>query len=80
MAETHGIPELHRVVLTEDLAQYALKAGDVGTVVDVASDGQGYLVEFLTLSGETVAVAEVSSSQVRAIDWTEVTHARRRAG
>ncbi len=33
------IEELNRIVLTEDVAEYDLKAGDVGTVVMVHGEG-----------------------------------------
>ena len=74
------IPELHRVVLTQDLPEHGLKAGDVGTVVYVAADGQGYMVEFCTLTGATVAVAPVEAGQVRRVEAREVSSARRIAG
>jgi hypothetical protein len=48
--------ELERVVLTIDLAEHGLKTGDIGTVVLVHGENQGYEVEFVTLTGETVAV------------------------
>lgn len=50
------IRELDRVVLTKDLPEDGLKAGDVGTVTHVYRDGGAYEVEFLTLSGQTLAV------------------------
>lgn len=51
------IEELSTVVLTADLPEQPLCAGDVGTVVMVHQDGKGYTVEFTTLRGETIAVA-----------------------
>jgi len=42
------------VVLTQDLAEASLKAGDVGMVVHVHQGGAGYEVEFMTLAGETI--------------------------
>jgi len=48
--------ELERVVLTIDLAEHGLKTDDIGTVVLVHGENQGYEVEFVTLTGETVAV------------------------
>jgi Domain of unknown function (DUF4926) len=45
------------VVLTQDLPNEKLKAGDIGTVVHTHQGGAGYEVEFITLAGETVAVA-----------------------
>ena len=40
--------ELDTVVLTEELPNYGLKAGDLGTVVLVHTHG-GYEVEFMAL-------------------------------
>ncbi len=50
------IHELDSVVLTKDLPEHGLEAGDVGTVVLVHKDRAGFEVEFTTLTGETVAV------------------------
>jgi hypothetical protein len=71
------IKEHQRVVLTTDLPAEKLTAGDVGTVVHIYQDGNALEVEFLTLTGETVAVVSLEKAQVRAVDHREVTHARR---
>ena len=71
------IKELDLVVLKRDLPEGRLKAGDIGTVVLEHSGGQGFEVEFLTLTGETVAVVTVPSDAVRAVDEGEIAHARR---
>ena len=63
------------VVLTEDLAAEGLLAGDVGTVVHV-HQGAAYEVEFMTLTGQTVAVVTVQSKQVRPIAPRDLSHAR----
>lgn len=70
------IGELEQVVLTEDLPEHGLKAGDVGTVVLVHRGGEGYEVEFVAFGGETVAVASVYASQVRPVRQREMRHAR----
>jgi len=70
------VQELDRVVLLEALPEHGLEAGDIGTVVMVHQDGQGYTVEFVIRKGETIAVAILSRSQVRAIQTNEVAHAR----
>jgi hypothetical protein len=71
------IQELDRVVLTADLPEHDLKAGDVGTVVLMHGQGEGYEVEFVALDGETVAVVSVFASQVRPIERREIAHVRR---
>lgn len=64
--------ELDRVVLTTDLPEYGLQAGDLGTVVLVHGDHQGYEVEFVTLSGETVAVVSLFPTQLRPVGQREI--------
>lgn len=59
------IDELNTVVLTTDLPQHGLRAGDLGTVVMVHQEGRGYTVEFTTLGGDTIAVTTLSADQVR---------------
>jgi len=71
------IAELERVILTEDLPEYGLKVGDIGTVVLIHREGEGYEVEFAALDGETLAVTTVLASQVRPSMRKEIAHARR---
>lgn len=70
------ISELDRVILSEDLPEHNLKAGDIGTVVLIHENGEGYEVEFVALNGETLAVASVYASQVRPAESREIPHAR----
>jgi len=56
------------VILTKDLPNEDLKAGDVGTIVDrhvVPGMEDGYSVEFFDMSGDTVAVVTLPESQLR---------------
>jgi hypothetical protein len=69
------INELDSVALVKDLPEYGLKAGDVGTVV-LLHGNRGYEVEFMTLNGDTVAVATLEPQDVRPIGDREVAHAR----
>ena len=64
------------VVLTADLAEEGLQAGDVGTVVHIHLEGAGYQIEFMTLTGETVAVATVLPEQLRPVSKRDLTHVR----
>jgi hypothetical protein len=70
------IDELDLVVLKRDLPDTRLATGDVGTVVLVHHQGTGYEVEFTTLSGDTVAVVTLDASDVRAVEASEMVHAR----
>lgn len=74
------VAEHERIVLTKDLPQDDLKAGDVGTVVFVHAHGAAYEVEFLTLDGVTVAVATVEANQLRPVGHADITHASSLAG
>ena len=70
------IKEHDRIILTSDLEGEDLKAGDVGTVVHLHSQGEAYEVEFVTLNGQTVTVTTLQASQVRPIGKHEIAHAR----
>ena len=70
------IKEHDCVVLTKDLPEEKLKAGDVGTVVHIHKNEAGYEVEFMTLSGETLTVVTLMASQVRPATKREIPHAR----
>ena len=70
------IKEHDCIVLTQDIPDDGLQAGDVGTVVHIHRDAAAYEVEFITLTGETVAVATVLSSQLRPVGQRDLTHVR----
>jgi len=70
------IRELDEVVLTCDLPEQKLAAGDIGTVVLVHGEGRGYEVEFITLDGETIAVSTLRADQVWQAHADEIAHAR----
>jgi hypothetical protein len=70
------IKEHDRIVLCDDVPEEGLERGDVGTVVHVYRDGEGYEVEFFSLDGDTVAVVTLENSQVRPITSQDITHAR----
>lgn len=52
------------MALLEDLPTHGLVAGDVGTVVFVHREGQGYEVEFMDADGRTLAVETLHAPQV----------------
>jgi hypothetical protein len=70
------IREFDRVVLTTAVPGENLVSGDVGTVVHVYTDGKAFEIEFMTLDGQTAAVATVESSAVRPVTGREITHSR----
>ena len=64
------------VVLTQDMPDEGLQAGDIGTVVHIHQAGAGYEVEFMTLAGETIAIATLLAAQVRPIAKRDIAHVR----
>ena len=70
------IRELDSVVLTRDLQEYGLAAGDVGAVVHCYANGPAYEVEFVAGSGHTVALVTVSENDIRQIQGHEILHVR----
>ena len=74
------ITEHDCVVLTRDVPERGIVAGDIGTVVHVHRDGAGYEVEFATLTGETLAIVTLLPDQVRTVARRDVAHVRELAG
>lgn len=70
------IKEHDCIVLTQDLPADGLQTGDIGTVVHIHQAGAGYEVEFMTLAGETIAVATLLPNQIRPIAKRDVAHVR----
>lgn len=70
------IKEHDCVVLTENLPEENLEAGDIGTVVHIHDGGAGFEVEFMTLTGETVAIVTLMASQVRPLNRRDLAHTR----
>ncbi len=70
------IKEHDCVVLTTNLPAERLEVGDMGTVVHVHNSGAGFEVEFMTLTGETVAVVTVTANDVRPLNHRDLAHTR----
>ena len=71
------LKEHDRVVLTDDIDEKRLKAGDVGTIVHIFPGAEAYVVEFMTLDGYTEAIVHVEESQIRPVSKSDITHARK---
>ena len=69
------IQELDEVVLACDLPDQGLAKGDIGVVVLVHNQGDGFEVEFMTLDGETVAIETLLSNQVEGQRITRIVQA-----
>jgi hypothetical protein len=69
-----------RVVLTRDLPEERLRAGDVGVIVEHyparADVPEGYELEFFAASGRTVAVVSVPATAIREATSREILSAR----
>ncbi|HYB72760.1 MAG TPA: DUF4926 domain-containing protein [Candidatus Sulfotelmatobacter sp.] len=70
------IDELETVILTRDIPESGLTAGDVGAVVHRYAGGAGYEVEFVTGEGRTVAVLALSEGDLRPMSSGEILHVR----
>ena len=55
---------LETVVLSRDLPEHGLRAGDVGAVVHVYADA-AFEVEFVRASGQTKALVALAASDLR---------------
>jgi hypothetical protein len=70
------LAEHQRFVLTEDILEEGLAAGDLGTVVMVHSgDPPGYTAEFTFLDGRTRTIVGLYEHQVRRAESGEVARA-----
>lgn len=70
------IKELSLVVLNHDIANYPLKAGDIGTVVHCYKGNAAFVVEYLTAEGKTVALLTLSADEIRPRLSSEILHVR----
>lgn len=70
------IEELDRVILNVDLPNLGLEKGDIGNVVMIYNNGEGYEVEFMTFDGNTIAVETLSAHQIRKVSVREIPHVR----
>ena len=59
------IKELDMVMLTRDVQELQLPKGSKGAVVHCYSDGQGFEVEFVQETGETIAVLTLERSDIQ---------------
>jgi len=73
------IQELDTVVLTRDLPEHGLEAGDVGAVVHLYPGADTFEVEFVSAEGRTIAVLTLPASDLRPMAGREILHARRLA-
>lgn len=65
------------VVLFRPLLGHGLQAGDVGAIVHVYPNQQGFEVEFVSGGGDTVALVTLKPGDVRPLDESEILHVRK---
>ena len=69
-----------RAVLTRDLPEQGLRAGDVGVIVEHypprGDTEEGYELEFFSAAGQTIAVVSVPGTGVREAGLHEVLSVR----
>lgn len=70
--------KLECVVLTHGIPKHGLRAGDLGTVVEVYPEG-GAEVEFVRGSGATQALLTLNEADIRKIDSHDLLATRRLA-
>jgi len=70
--------KLECVVLAHDVPEHGLRAGDLGTVVEIYPEG-GVEVEFVRGSGATQALLTLNEREVRTIDAHDLLATRRLA-
>ncbi len=70
------IAEHDQVVLTRDLPEHGLVAGDIATVVGVHQAGRGFTLEVMTVDGDTLVIVTVEAVDVRRATERELPHVR----
>ncbi len=77
------LKSFQRAVLTRDLPEEGLLAGDVGVIVEHypprGDTPEGYELEFFAATGQTLAVVSVSATDVREASAHEVLSVREMA-
>jgi hypothetical protein len=63
--------QLDTVVLSRDMPEHGLRAGDLGAVVEVYGQ-DGLEVEFVQASGRTKALVTLTTNDVRAVSANDI--------
>lgn len=70
------IKEHDQVLLTQDLPEYGLLSGDLGVVVIIHGEHEGYELEIFSADGQTIDVVTAEAHQVRAVNRRDVLYVR----
>lgn len=60
------------VALTQDVPEHNLKRGEVGTVVEILSNGEAFEVEFSNTNGQMFKCVSFPASQLRVIPHEQI--------
>ena len=70
--EKGKIKLLDVVALTQDVSEYNLKRGDIGTVVEILSNGEAFEVEFSNAYGQMSKCLSFFASQLRVLPHKQI--------
>ena len=70
--EEGKIKLLDVVALTQDIPKHNLKRGDIGTVVEILSNGEAYEIEFSNANGQMSKCVSFLASQLRVIPHEQI--------
>ena len=68
--------ELNLVELKQELMEYGLKVGDVGTIVHCHAGERDFEVEFVRTVGYTQALLTLSIDQIQPLEQPGILHVR----
>ena len=68
--------ELNLVELKQELMEYGLKVGDVGTIVHCHAGERDFEVEFVRTDGYTQALLTLSIDQIQPLEQPGIPHVR----
>lgn len=66
--------ELDTVALTHDIPEQGLKRGDLGAIVHRYADGAALEVEFVDLTGDTLALLTLTQTDIQPTDLDSIHH------
>ena len=78
--EKGKIKLLDVVALTQDVPEYNLKCGEVGTVVEILSNGEAFEVEFCDDNGQMYKCLSFPASQLRVLHQEPIKGDSKRQG
>ena len=66
------------VALTQDIPEHNLKRGEIGTVVEILSDGEAYEVEFSDNTGQMYKCLSFPASQLRVLHQEPISESKQK--